>query len=48
MEKGLAEIVLTLEHHDMVDFIMEIIMEFTDFFLNLWADKFGNRKEKKM
>ena len=32
----------------MVDFIMEIITEITDFFLNLWADKFGNRKEKKM
>ena len=32
----------------MVDFIMEIITEITDFFLNLWVDKFGNRKVKKM
>ena len=28
----------------MIDFIIDIIMEITDFFLNLWTDKFGTRK----
>lgn len=30
----------------MVDFIIDIITEITDFILNLWADTFGNRKAK--
>lgn len=31
----------------MVDFIIEIVTEIIDFFLNLWTDKLGNKKRKR-